>query len=78
VHIADLAAEQLYAERDPLRVAGVEVLGIRTLVIVPMLKGSELMGAIAIYRQEVRPFTDKQIELARSRDAQCAAGIQRA
>jgi GAF domain-containing protein len=57
VHIADIAAEQLYAERDPLRVIGVEVLGIRTLVVVPMLKGSELIGAIAIFRQEVRPFT---------------------
>jgi two-component system, NtrC family, sensor kinase len=44
VHIADIAAEQLYAERDPLRVLGVEVLGIRTLLVVPMLKGTELIG----------------------------------
>ena len=40
-----------------------ELGGIRTLVVVPMLKESELVGAIGIYRREVRPFTDKQIEL---------------
>ena len=52
VHITDIAAEQVYAERDPLRVMGVELLGIRTLVVVPMLKGNELIGAIAIFRNQ--------------------------
>ena len=41
-------------------------LALRTLLVVPMLKDEELIGAIAIYRQEVRPFTDKQIELVRT------------
>jgi len=63
VHIADLAASQGYAERDPLVVKAVEVGGVRTLLGVPMLKDNEVVGAIVIYRQEVRPFSDKGQEL---------------
>jgi two-component system, NtrC family, sensor kinase len=61
--VADLALEPGYVERDPLFVEGVEVGGIRTLLSVPMVKENELIGAFSIYRDEVRPFTDKQIEL---------------
>ena len=65
VQIEDAAADRGYADRDPIRVAAVELGGIRTLLNVPMLKEKELIGAIAIYRVEVRPFTDKQIALVR-------------
>src|SRR6266540_2281598 len=66
VHIADQTTEQAYIERDPSIVASVELGGYRTVLIVPMLKDNELIGAISIYRQEVRPFTDKQIDLVKS------------
>jgi len=63
VHIADMRAFQTYLDREPMAVAGVELGGIRTLIVVPMLKENQVVGLIAIYRREARPFTDKQIAL---------------
>src|SRR5262249_36895579 len=79
VHVADLAAEQRYVERrDAAMIAAVELGGVRTFVAVPMLKEGELVGAVIVYRQEVRPFTDRQIALVTNFAAQAVIAIENA
>jgi len=77
-HVADLRLHWSYAEHDPAAVALADIAGARTLVVVPMLKDNEPIGAIAIYRTEVRPFTDKQVELVTNFAAQAVIAIENA
>ncbi len=78
VLVADLATERAYIDRDPWMVAGIELAGIRSMCAVPMLKDNEVIGVVAFYRREVRPFTENQIALVQNFANQAVIAIENA
>ena len=77
VQVADVKAEPAHI-RDPLAVAAVTLGGVRTNLSVPLLHKGEMIGAFFLSRQEVRPFTDKQIDLVKNFAAQAVIAIENA
>lgn len=75
IHIHDIRAEDAYRQGDPLRRATVDLGGARTFIAIPMIHRDRLLGAFAIYRQEVRPFTENELEFLQVFSDQAAIAL---
>src|SRR6516164_7193875 len=78
LHFADAASGEAYRSGDPFAVAAVELGGVRTLLNAPLIKDGNVLGILAIYRKEVRSFTDKQIALLENFAAQAVIAMENA
>src|SRR6516162_6572953 len=78
VHVPDLAADEQYTEGGPIRKTLVEIGGARTFLSIALRKDETLVGALHVYRQEVRPFSNKQIALLQNFAAQAVIAMENA
>ena len=78
VHILDIKAEESYRERSPASRALIDLGGTRTTLAVPLLKNDTVLGFISFHRDEVKPFTDRQIALLQNFAAQAVIAMENA
>jgi GAF domain-containing protein len=78
LQVPDLRTDASYLSGDPLPVTAADIAGVRTLLVVPMVRDEQVVGVIGIYRKEIKPFTDKQIELVTNFAAQAVIAIENA
>jgi adenylate cyclase len=78
VHTLDNADSDAYRERAPLAVAAVELGGVRTILHVPLIRENDVLGVLIVFRQEVKPFTDKQIALLQNFATQAVIAMENA